>query len=286
MNFIQTEIFSDYTAVEARKFYIYALKAGLSDQEAEDYIIEKCLNTGEFHCSFYTALAITQWEYGRLSDKIKNIAIQSIDNGGDCQYFKENKREERLRVLNECKQILLSPMEERKIVEIKQPCRRSPWTAGDIFAYKIDEKKPTRANLFDKYFIFIITSVEYKEREFENISHDEVCAVVINKHFDEVPQVEDIKNIGYLHVRYYNIESRICLLWQTDEEIDDFFSKTVFIAHANNLSNLWTKFDRVDMPLKIIGKKLALTYIKKRLNNANRKASDILPEIDYEYSYI
>ena len=184
-----TGIFSADISLDVKGDYLDALKAGRTDQEAEDYAIrdESDIANHEDDCALWTALAMIQWKYGRLSDKVKNRAIQVIDNGGDCGLFEKADKAKREKVLLECKQTLLSPMPDRKKVKVEKPSRISPWKIGDVFVFRISDKNPQNEAFFGKYFIFIISNIRHNPRPLKELEFDEVTGVVLKKVFDEIP---------------------------------------------------------------------------------------------------
>jgi hypothetical protein len=263
-----TSIFSADISADAKDDYLDALKAGRTDQEAEDYATREAdILDEEEYCAFWTALAMIQWQYGRLSHKVKEKAIQAIDNGGDCALFEKSEKTKRQKVLQECKETLILPLPERKKVKIEKPCRISPWKLGDIFAYRISEKNSQNAAFFNKYFVFIVTDVKHCERAFEELSFDEVCGVVLNKVFDKVPQLKDLEGVGYMRFFKKFKDLAIGIAWLTERPLKQFVKQTTFIGHYENFSPIWSGICSMSTFLQNIENTLVEVYQDEELNS-------------------
>ena len=276
-----TGIFSSDTSLDVKGDYLDALKAGRTDQEAEKYAIrnESDVVNYEDDCALWTALAMIQWQYGRLSDKVKNRAIQIIDNGGDYSLFENANKAKREKALLECKQTLLSPMPARKNVKVEKPCRISPWKMGDIFAYQISDKNPQNETFFGKYFVFIISNVKHHSRPFKELEFDEVTGVVLNKVFDNIPAVSELIGIGYLHfynapfLEHANVDQThrnyaIPLSWLKERPIKKFMAQTTPIGNDDNISPMVANIYSQKTALENMENTLVEVYQNKELNGA------------------
>ncbi|MCL2461916.1 MAG: DUF4259 domain-containing protein [Defluviitaleaceae bacterium] len=273
-----TGIFSSDISLDVKGDYLDALKAGRTDQEAEDYVahlgadIPPC---DEEYCAFWTALAMIQWKYGRLSDKVSEKAVQIIDNGGDCELFEKNDKIKREKELLKCKETILSPMPVRKTVKTEKPCRISPWAKGDVFGYRISTKNIQNEAFFNKYFVFIITDVKHDHRDFQELEFDEVSSVVLNKVYNEIPLWEDLKGIVYL--RFHGTlspytknvpyaENVIPLSWLNERSIKKFLAQTVFIGQMADIPSLRAKVYSMKTFLQNIENTLVEVYQDEKLN--------------------
>ena len=268
-----TGIFSADISLDVKDDYLDALKAGRTDPEAEDYACREVgLLDREEQCSFWTALAMIQWKYGRLSDKVKDKAIQVIDDGGDCDLFIEKSdKTKRLKALQVCKETILSPMPERKTVKKEKPFRLSPWKTGDVFAYRISEKNPDNAAFFGKYFVFVITHIRHHQRAFDELSFDDISCAVYNKVFDELPRLKDVKRTNYLRIFDYDEECTdasyaIFLAWLSERELTQFMKQTEMIGYKKHVAPMKFRFVATKTDFKHLENTLVEAYQDEKLN--------------------
>lgn len=86
MSIIGTKIFSDEYAAIVRDEYRTLIGFGFPDEEAERLVINYFIdgdNKTETAATFWLALSLAQWNVGRLSDHVKERAIDVIDSGFD-----------------------------------------------------------------------------------------------------------------------------------------------------------------------------------------------------------
>jgi len=262
-----TGVFSTDISLDVKDDYLNALKAGRTDQEAEDYVMRLAdtLDDEEF-CAFYTALAMIQWKYGRLSEKIRNMAIQTIDDGGDCELFlSKTDIEKRKKALNECKKALLLPPPEKKKIKLAKPLL-APWTAGDVFAYKISDKNPQNIAMFGKYFVFLITFVKHREHEFKEFNSDEVHFVVLNRAYTDIPSLEELEVANFLRFCEYHKECVEQLSWVSERPLKNFMKQTTFIGRNDNVPPLQARSVAWNTFLQNIENTLVEVYQNKKLN--------------------
>ena len=191
-----TKIYEDDTASDVKEEYIDLLKQGIGNEEATNRLIEGYDTEDEEEGPiFWFALANIQWEYGRLLEKVKKQALYYIESGIELERWEEDKKlyEKRKEVLKELEEKLNSPMPKEKRI-VKHKIYKCTWNIGDVYAYKIKENE----EYMGKYIVMI------KVGEGKYGKYD-ICPVVYvyNKIFDEIPKIEDLKNIPYL-TQFYN----------------------------------------------------------------------------------
>jgi hypothetical protein len=84
-------IFSDDIAQDIRTEYKYLLMYR-SDEESEQKIFDEFysdLTNSDEESVFWFALALCEWKYGRLTDKVKNKALEFISNGEDLERWRD-----------------------------------------------------------------------------------------------------------------------------------------------------------------------------------------------------
>ena len=138
-----TSIFSDDLALDIRREYNFLLSVGKDNFEIESMLqqyykaILNCNDPDED--IFWYTLALCEWKKGRLSSAVKEKALLAIENGRDLERWNNAEKKdyiERVKVLNELRDTILSPM--MPISKVKKPTfRHCPWKIGSLLAYRI-----------------------------------------------------------------------------------------------------------------------------------------------------
>lgn len=138
-----TGIYQNDVAEDVKDLYIGYLKSGKSDDEALQLLLDKFeneINDPDDSLDFFFSLADTMWKKGRLTEDIKNKALNNIDI--DLNSWKwETKTEHRQRAkkLEELRKRLESPMPERKKVPIHKPYKMG-LNINDLYYYHLPDK--------------------------------------------------------------------------------------------------------------------------------------------------
>ena len=133
-------IYQNDISADVKEDYIAKLKSGKSDEVAlKEILSEYQEDMEDIDCKydFYLGLADTLWRNGRLTEEIKTIALQLIEEDRVSQRWQtERIRDERSKVLDKLKVQLEEKMPERKKISIHKPYVLA-WIrdlAGDIFS--------------------------------------------------------------------------------------------------------------------------------------------------------
>jgi hypothetical protein len=136
-----TAIFSDDNASDVRDDYRRMVGDGLSGPEATDRLLgtwmSSMANGAGLAATFWLALAVTQWNCGRLEDRVRNEALRSIEDGSALAPWRGSKLErKRAAVLEATKRQLESPQPPaRKIAkQFRSSCE---WEPGELVAYRM-----------------------------------------------------------------------------------------------------------------------------------------------------
>lgn len=137
-----TGLFSDDTALDVRSDYRNALGDGLDGPTATDKVLSlyhDVVDDPDEGPSVWLALAATQWQYGRLEQRVLDRALAIIDNGSDIARFSEEAslRRGRSRVLERLRQKLSSPQPAPKKMRPKTPFE-CDWEPGEIVGFRRD----------------------------------------------------------------------------------------------------------------------------------------------------
>jgi len=157
-----TEIFNNDIADEVKDGYIGKLKTGTG--KSDEQILSEFLTENEDYITddndmidFWFALSSIMHDYGRLTDEVKQKALDIIEKGLDLERWKESKKcKERLRKVEKLKTKLLSPLPQyRKVAILKSWI--CPWKENDVFLYKLDE---TIYNKISKSYLYVLLAVK------------------------------------------------------------------------------------------------------------------------------
>lgn len=134
-------------ADDVRNEYVDYLRFGVSGRAAarrlpNDFAEER--EQSEYNeCVFWMALAIIQWQYGRLGPKVKSRALAILKKGGDLQWYPPEAQNRRRRTLATVRSRLESPQPAERKVKVLKP---SPplkeivkqWKTGQVVAFRRD----------------------------------------------------------------------------------------------------------------------------------------------------
>lgn len=135
-----TSLYGNDTARDVKGDYVHKLRSGKNDQEAMEAMLveyERTKDDEDEGPLFWLALADTQWEYGRLTERcarrrsscLRRGWIRSVERSGG---WKSWQRNETCRALGEK---LRSPQPPRKRIR-PYKLYQCPWALGDVFAYR------------------------------------------------------------------------------------------------------------------------------------------------------
>lgn len=129
-----TGLYQDDTACEVRDGYVKHLKAGLSDKEASQKLLEEyggLLKNAQIASTVLLALAETQWQYGRVDSGIKKRALDLIRRGADLAVWERDNPKlvkSRRRALEALRKRLQSKAKPRRPVKVEAPKSAKTWT--------------------------------------------------------------------------------------------------------------------------------------------------------------
>lgn len=126
------EIYSSSIAQFVRMEYRNLLAVKISDKDAEQIIINHCMDNIEPNsveeAHFWLALALCQWEHSRLSEQVKACALNLAHP--PIQGISDN-------ALTKLVETLQTPMPSRKQVRMPSWVKKCPWNVGSLLAYRI-----------------------------------------------------------------------------------------------------------------------------------------------------
>ena len=99
-----TKIYQNDVSDDVKRDYKNKLRAGKSDEDALDEILDEydyCIDDSDDRYDFWFALADTMWILGRLTNQVKNKALELIDmENKEERWETEKERKARLQLMN------------------------------------------------------------------------------------------------------------------------------------------------------------------------------------------
>lgn len=152
------KLYQDDLAEDIRDYYKEQLHRGKKGVDiTQELLIQYQIEISDFEEAsvFWFALADTQWNLGRLEDKVKETALKYILSGDDLERWKiKNPKmvKAREQTIEELRQKLLSPQpNEKKVTQYK--IYRCEWKFGDVFAYRLESDLAKERGLYGRYFL-------------------------------------------------------------------------------------------------------------------------------------
>lgn len=153
-------IYQNDISEDIRVDYKNKLKAGISDIDALNEILADGIEYSEDDddkFDFWFALASIMSDMGRLTEDVKNTAVELIDSGEDLLRFKDNKSELKMRrkVLEKLREKLVGKQPERKRIPVIKAFL-CPWKQNDVFIYKLDSECYKDKPYFNKFVVLLV----------------------------------------------------------------------------------------------------------------------------------
>lgn len=212
-----TAIFSDDLAEDVRDEYNALLSIGKSNEEAENLLLSyysDILDKGdEDEPVFWFALALSEWNKGRLSDLVKIKVLEILDNGGDLRRWNtpgnEKNYKKRIKVIQDFRKTILSKQPAEK--KMKKPTvHHCPWRVGDLLAYRIvtnkDVKNGPLSNMWEMYALLRVIQID--KHPVSNLVPTEVYneTMLVGLYGwvgDEIPEPNIVENLEYIPITDY-----------------------------------------------------------------------------------
>lgn len=138
------------------------------------------------------------WDYGILTDEIKEKALTYMTNIAEHEYLDEleTARERRSwqNTLNKLKTKIENVNQGNKKIKVEPVFKRNIWNVGDYYAYEFHKKNSQELGIQSKYIVIkkIYDSYYGDSMIYYNIVY------IYNKIFDEIPTLKDLENVDYL----------------------------------------------------------------------------------------
>lgn len=243
-----TGLYQDDDTCDIKEEYLNYLRIGKTNEEALQEVIsdnKEMIKDDEIGPLFWLALADTQWKYGRLTNDIRDRALEVIDSGKDLERWKEDKKlfQKRKKVLEKLKEKLNTKQpSEKKISKIK--FERVNWKVGDIILYQILNEDFKEHRWYKKYVLLKVMGTRkinvgslprnkyYHENELVSLYNQ-----IGDKEIDE-RKIDDLKIIFLQEETVYGPDIRLVGKYHlTKRELKKLNCKVI----KNDMNNLYTE---------------------------------------------
>lgn len=142
MGVIGPDILDDDFAADAHAEFLELMEDGVSPRRAVRRMVKKaCLDDDDPYemCPFWLGLALAQVESGRLTRRVRRMALHIIDSGMDLAVWEADAPDsvaDRRAALMELREQITGP-QIRPTRMSRPPKDGLDWEAGDVFAYRL-----------------------------------------------------------------------------------------------------------------------------------------------------
>ena len=200
MGFWSTSLYGNDLTLDVRDKLDDLLKSGVSPQDVYQEMLkcfEEVLSTDE-ESLFWFALADRMWDYGILTDEIKEKALTYMTNIAEHEYLDEleTTRERRSwqNTLNKLKTKIENVNQGNKKIKVEPVFKRNIWNVGDYYAYEFHKKNSQELGIQSKYIVI----KKIKDNYYGDTMFYYNIVYIYNKIFDEIPTLKDLENVNYL----------------------------------------------------------------------------------------
>lgn len=138
------------------------------------------------------------WDYGILTDEIKEKALTYMTNTAEHEYLDEleTARERRSwqNTLNKLKTKIENVNQGNKKIKVEPVFKRNIWNVGDYYAYEFHKKNSQELGIQSKYIVI----KKIKDNYYGDTMFYYNIVYIYNKIFDEIPTLKDLENVDYL----------------------------------------------------------------------------------------
>ncbi|MBM82808.1 MAG: hypothetical protein CMJ78_19785 [Planctomycetaceae bacterium] len=173
-------VFSDDVAGDVRDAYRQRVADGMDGVDATDELIKDWLDDRDADdpdtLVFWLALAATQSKVGRLEDRVRDKAIEIIDNGQDLERWEEEGlTAKRAKHLEKLRTQLTGPQPNPKKIRVER-FYVPDFKAGNYVSFEMST---------GEFVIFFI----------DDVADDGVCLTLLDWRGKELPSLDEIKQL-------------------------------------------------------------------------------------------
>ena len=255
-------IFSNDTALDVRETYVGKLKMGATDEEALAYVqaeLSDYLDDEEDAIDFWLCLSSILFDYGRLTDEVRNRALQIIETGDDFRWEKYDLKK-RAKVLASLKEKLLSTQPERKKVSVMKPvvCKFKP---GDVLLYTPSFDDPEKKDYHSWFYYILIDEVAVFDTRLEGLG-DTYPIIYIKFSDHELKDLSELDSCGFIRTHRKGIEEHRIQLYR--DGYSGFIKTCTYLGNYDfvRTENVYDKQVFIMRPAREIDKIISL-YVEE-----------------------
>lgn len=224
------KLYEDDVACDVRDYYKDCLRelkeSDLSETKTLAYFEDE-LNDSYDSSIVWFALAETEWQLGRLSEKVRENALEHINSGNNLEIWREageKLAEKREKVLLNLKETIQSPMPSMKKLR-KSHVFICSWNIGDVFAYQLKSNEANEKGFFGKWLV--VQNVNQADNLRKGLSPVVTVRLIDSTEF---PTMDALKEpcIRIDHYLGYKWSYRLHILAYSKKQLNDF----VFIGNS------------------------------------------------------
>ncbi len=236
MSAISTKIFGHDTALDVKNFFCELYGLGYSVEEIEECFLNDLPDEDDIEelCPFWTGFALVEWEYGVLSDFVRDKAKDVILNYSDVTLFFTKKDQEARAIELQKLYEKLDTVNPKPKKRRKTFVFRTEWNHGDIYAIQI----------CNKFIYFHVCGIFSRPYLIEGLYKDELYIKVFDCISDELLGIEHFQSgIKYKQLdTYFNEPVFLKWLWCIGVREKTNLEKKVILV-----GNLSTENERVSI---------------------------------------
>lgn len=209
-----TGIFQNDIGDDVKTSYINKLKLGKNSEKALEELIsenQEVLQDSEENFDFWFALSSVMYDYGRLTENVKNKVLAMIDSEEELNRWSVtdlNKRKKELIKLRE--KITSEPKPEKKVSVLKRYA--SNWTKNDIYYAKITDICKSDK---DGFLVFLVDDIIEYDARLEGLG--DMLPVTYLKYLKSIPKnIDDINKEAFIKRFTYDSFTGYKFLWISD----------------------------------------------------------------------
>ena len=251
-----TGIYQNDVSLDVKDAYMMKLKSGKSDEKALQEILEEMkIESEDDDCKydFIFALADTLWKSGRLTEDIKNKALQMIEEDKlSGRWHPEKIRKNRVKILDNLKMKIESQMPMRKKISVHKPYSLG-WNDGDVYYFQIKNKVENYEEYVDWYVLLYVDKIKKKDWIVKGV-YDEVAEVYFFMTKEKPKDVNEIKSATPICFLEFNEKKQYgAYLFekskrQRPKDLTFLGNYTSFVCPHNNFSEkmhfFWILYER------------------------------------------
>ncbi|MBR5323080.1 MAG: DUF4259 domain-containing protein [Clostridia bacterium] len=196
-----TKLYDNDTACDIRDEYTEKIKRGKDSEEATNEMIaenQEIFSYPDDEALFWLSLADTQWEYGRLLQNVKDMALLWINKIKDIEEISVQKDE-----IDKLHSKLLSPQPPIKKFR-KSRLYKCEWKIGDVFAYKLESELAKEKGLLGRYLL-----IQKVDEDIWHPGHIIPIVYVKITNDEKIPtNIEEYNQLEYIQISFTKYSDR------------------------------------------------------------------------------